>query len=308
LEAQKVKEKKGVSVQPDDAIPFGQLASRTGPGAEKEDVFELSLTRAVGGASKREGYDPQSTKLSKVTQLTGFSDPVYAEAYVNVNQYDIVLDVLVVNQTADTLQNCTLELATLGDLKLVEKPTPLVLGPHDFANIKANVKVSSTENGIIFGNIVYDVHGSTSDRNVVVLNDIHIDIMDYIVPASCTDTEFRQMWAEFEWENKVSVNTPLKDLRAYLDHLIKSTNMKCLTPEAALDGDCGFMAANLYARSVFGEDALANLSIEKPASGDGAVTGHVRIRAKSQGMALSMGDKINLTQKEKPRALTVTSA
>lgn len=50
----------------------------------------------------------------KVTQLTGFSDPVYAEAYVHVNQYDIVLDVLVVNQTSDTLQNCTLELATLG--------------------------------------------------------------------------------------------------------------------------------------------------------------------------------------------------
>ena len=57
-----------------------------------------------------------------MTQLTGFSDPVYAEAYVNVNQYDIVLDVLIVNQTKDTLQNCTLELATLGDLKLVEKP------------------------------------------------------------------------------------------------------------------------------------------------------------------------------------------
>lgn len=46
--------------------------------------------------------------------MTGFSDPVYAEAYVNVNQYDIVLDVLVVNQTNDTLQNLTLELATLG--------------------------------------------------------------------------------------------------------------------------------------------------------------------------------------------------
>ena len=54
--------------------------------------------------------------------MTGFSDPVYAEAYVNVNQYDIVLDVLIVNQTRDTLQACTLELATLGDLKLVEKP------------------------------------------------------------------------------------------------------------------------------------------------------------------------------------------
>lgn len=52
---------------------------------------------------------------------------------------------------------------------------------------------------------VYDVSGAASDRNCVVLSDIHIDIMDYIQPASCTDAEFRQMWAEFEWENKASL-------------------------------------------------------------------------------------------------------
>jgi len=225
-------------------------------------------------------------------------DPVYAEAYVNVNQYDIVLDVLIVNQTRDTLQGCTLELATLGDLKLVEKPQPIVLAPNDFANIKANVKVASTENGIIFGNIVYDVGGGSSDRNVVVLNDIHVDIMDYIVPASCTETEFRSMWAEFEWENKVSVNTTVSNLADYLAGLLKSTNMKCLTPAKALSGECGFMAANLYAKSIFGEDALANVSLEKNlGKADAPVTGHIRIRAKSQGMALSLGDKINQTQK-----------
>ena len=39
-------------------------------------------------------------------------------------------------------------------------------------------------------------------RLQVVLNDIHIDIMDYISPASCHDVMFRAMWAEFEWENK----------------------------------------------------------------------------------------------------------
>ena len=30
-------------------------------------------------------------------------------------------------------------------------------------------------------------------------------------------------------------------------------------------------------------------------------TGHIRIRAKSQGMALSLGDKINTTQKNRPK-------
>ena len=60
------------------------------------------------------------------------------------------------------------------------------------------------------------------------------------------------------------------------------------------------MAANLYARSIFGEDALANVSIEKSStsSPEMPVCGHIRIRAKSQGMALSLGDKINLSQKK----------
>ncbi|KPJ17106.1 Coatomer subunit beta [Papilio machaon] len=170
------------------------------------DIFQISLSKAVqgrvgGGGGGEEG------RLSRVTQLTGFSDPVYAEAIVAVNQYDIVLDVLVVNQTDDTLQNCCVELATLGELRLVERPAPVVLAPRDFASIRAHVKVASTENGIIFGNIVYEVSGASMDRGVVVLNDIHIDIVDYIQPAVCSDADFRQMWAEFEWENKASCPT-----------------------------------------------------------------------------------------------------
>lgn len=296
-EMQKKKERKAIRVQADDPISFMQLLDKADQGMG-ENMFDLTLSQALGMTAKKDSDPFSSSKLNKVTQLTGFSDPVYAEAYVHVNQYDIVLDVLVVNQTNDTLQNLTLELATLGDLKLVEKPQPVIMAPHDFTNIKASVKVASTENGIIFGNIVYDVSGAASDRNCVVLNDIHIDIMDYIVPAACTDTEFRQMWAEFEWENKVAVNTNIREPIEYLEHLVGSTNMRCLTPEKALSGECGFMAANLYARSIFGEDALANLSIERPSGAhDSTVTGHIRIRAKSQGMALSMGDKINMTQK-----------
>ncbi|XP_066251083.1 coatomer subunit beta [Euwallacea similis] len=305
---QKAKEKAGAKIQTDDPINFLQLETDKG-GELGENVFETSLSQALVGGRSGATDTSSTNKLNKVTQLTGFSDPVYAEAYVHVNQYDIVLDVLIVNQTNDTLQNCTLELATLGDLKLVEKPQPVVLAPKDFCNIKANVKVASTENGIIFGNIVYDVTGAASDRNVVVLNDIHIDIMDYIVPASCNDTEFMRMWAEFEWENKVTVNTQLTDLNEYLKNLIKSTNMKCLTPEKALSGQCGFMAANMYAKSIFGEDALANLSIEKPFNKpESPVQGHIRIRAKSQGMALSLGDKINSSQKATHQTNKVVAA
>ena len=104
------------------------------------------------------------------------------------------------------------------------------------------------------------------------------------------------MWSEFEWENKVAVNTPCTDVEAFLAHLVKSTNMRCLTPTTALSGVCGFISANLYARSIFGEDALANVSIEL--GPEGRILGFVRIRSKGQGLALSCGDMVTVACKK----------
>merc|ERR1712093_914349 len=278
-------EKAKTAVQVDDVVSIRQLAKKNA--GDGTDEIELDLEKATGGDS---AVEDMSSKLSRVVQLTGFSDPVYGEAYVKVHQFDIVLDVLLVNQTTETLQNLSVEFATLGDLKVVERPTTQNLGPHDFQNVQSTIKVSSTDTGVIFGNVVYDGASST-DQNVVILNDVHVDIMDYIQPAQCTETQFRTMWTEFEWENKVNINTKMpagKGLRDFLQRLMKVTNMSCLTPEASLEGDCQFLSANLYARSVFGEDALANLSIEKEGE-DGPVTGFVRIRSRSQGLALSLG-------------------
>ncbi|KAI7325391.1 Coatomer, beta subunit, partial [Hortaea werneckii] len=171
-----------------------------------------------------------------------------------------------------------------------ERPTTQNLAPLDFLNVQATIKVSSTDTGVIFGNVVYD-GASSEDSTVVILNDVHVDIMDYIQPANCSETQFRTMWTEFEWENKVNINTKMpegKGLRDFLQRLMKVTNMSCLTPEASLEGDCQFLSANLYARSVFGEDALANLSVEKEGE-NGPVTGFMRIRSRSQGLALSLG-------------------
>ncbi|KAM0943284.1 putative clathrin/coatomer adaptor, adaptin-like, coatomer beta subunit, armadillo-like helical [Dioscorea sansibarensis] len=292
-ETEEIKAKAQIShAQPDDLIDFYHLKSRKGMSQlELEDEVQDDLKRATGEFTK-DGDD--ANKLNRILQLTGFSDPVYAEAYVTVHHYDIVLDVTVINRTKETLQNLCLELATMGDLKLVERPQNYTLAPESSKQIRANIKVSSTETGVIFGNIVYET-SNVLERNVVVLNDIHIDIMDYISPATCADVAFRNMWAEFEWENKVAVNTVIQDEKEFLNHIIKSTNMKCLTPPSALDGECGFLAANLYAKSVFGEDALVNISIEKQS--DGKLSGYIRIRSKTQGIALSLGDKITLKQK-----------
>ena len=92
-----------------------------------------------------------------------------------------------VNQTPNTLQNLCLDFATLGDLKLVERPTTYTIAPHSFQSIKATIKVSSTETGVIFGSILWEGPGMA--EQCVILNDIHIDIMDYIKPAYCTEAQ-----------------------------------------------------------------------------------------------------------------------
>lgn len=53
-------------------------------------------------------------------------------------------------------------------------------------------------------------------------------------------------------------------------------------------------------RSVFGEDALVNVSVEKKDDNDGKLAGYIRIRSKTQGIALSLGDRITSVQRAAP--------
>lgn len=62
-----------------------------------------------------------------------------------------------------------------------------------------------------------------------------------------------------------------------------------------MSGSCNFLAANLYAKSIFGEDALMNVSVEKQKNGK--IAGYIRIRSKTQGIALSLGEKITAKQR-----------
>jgi coatomer subunit beta len=266
--------------QVDEVIQFRQFGK-----VNTTDTAEEDLTAATG----LKVQEDLSSRLNKIVQLTGFSDPVYAEAYVKVHQFDVVLDVLLVNQTTETLRNLHVEFATLGDLKLIDKPTTQNIPAHGFFKVQTTIKVTSADTGVIFGNIVYD-GGHGAENKIVILNDVHVDIMDYIKPGKCSETKFRAMWDEFEWENKIVVKSNLSSLKEYLDELLKGTNMACLTPGAVIGEECQFLSANLYSRSSFGEDALANLCIEKQP--DGPIVGHVRIRSKGQGLALSMGDRV----------------
>jgi coatomer subunit beta len=83
--------------------------------------------------------------------------------------------------------------------------------------------------------------------------------------AECSDLEFKKKWAEYEWENKVVVNTTLTDLREFVDYFSKSLNVSLMTKLEESDNQASnsFMVANFYTKSKFEEDCLLNMSIEK---------------------------------------------
>lgn len=246
-DAQPKKKKEDVTPtsQADDLIHFRQLKSMTVSAGDVVDLDDgADLARATGYNKSNSLWDQES---SHCYPLSGFADPVYAEALVTVHEYDIVLEILVINRTPNTLADLCVELSTMGDMKIVERPQAHTIGPLDQTTIRASIKVSSTETGHIFGTIVY-TDMSTQEQKLIHLNDIHMDIMDYIRPASCTDELFRSMWAEFEWENKVAIATSITTLNEFLDHIVTSTKMKCLTEKPSKTDTSSFLAANLYAR------------------------------------------------------------
>lgn len=321
--------KRGKASSPEDLIQFRQLRAMTVQGGLEVDLMDADdISRAVGvkdygsadasGVSLGSGSGVSGSgssssqddgKLRHIYQLTGYADPIYAEASLTVHEYDIIVDMLVINRSPHTLTNVTVELATIGDLKMLERPQSFTIGPNQERRLRNNIKVSSTETGHIFGTIVFD-NASSAQKTFVNLADIQLDIMDYIKPAECRSEDFRDMWAEFEWENKVAVNTNITELTQYLDHIVASTNMTCLTPleDHSQQTESNFLAANLYAKSVFGEDALVNVSVEKKEDQDGKLSGYIRIRSKTQGIALSLGDRITAVQRTSHKTTPATAA
>ena len=154
---EKADEKQKVIVtQPDETIVFRQLKGRAA-------ITEFDVTEEISDTlgSEAIGYESFLGEIkkdmdAKVYQLTGFSDDIYAEAFVEVHHYDILLRIVLINRTKKTLPNINFEFLTQGNLKLIDKPIPITLKPESTATLKASLKVSSTDNGVIYGYITYD--------------------------------------------------------------------------------------------------------------------------------------------------------
>ncbi|EUD66430.1 hypothetical protein C922_03064 [Plasmodium inui San Antonio 1] len=267
-------------------------------------------------------------KLYSSQKLTGTDDDLFIEAVPIVSNINLIVELYVYNQSGAYLQNIFIGLSTHGNLKPIDKIPEFNLGPNEKRKFKITVKVHTTETGIIFGYVFYE-RKNENRKNYIVLSELNINMTDYINVSFISSHLFRIMWSEFEWENKININTPIRDAFELLKLIIKHTNMTIVEkfmpleyyekeakniPEQTnvspidiyisyissledlkcLVNNSAFFAVNLFSRSIFGEDSLANLSVQK--NPDGRLSGSIRVRSRTQGIALSLGDKITLVQ------------
>lgn len=183
--------------QPDEKIVFRQLKGKGKAG-------DFDITEETGEVGDNSEFMSEIEKEidQKIYQLTGYSDPIYAEAIAEVHHYDILLKIVLINRTQKTIQNINCELLTQGNLKVVEKPVSLTLRAGASQIVKSSLKVSSTDNGAIYGYLTFD-SASGNIPNVININEIQIDFINALMPADCTELEFKKKWAEYDWENKV---------------------------------------------------------------------------------------------------------
>eukprot|EP00298_Acanthocystis_sp_HF-20_P010885 c19104_g1_i1.p1 GENE.c19104_g1_i1~~c19104_g1_i1.p1 ORF type:complete len:945 (-),score=413.74 c19104_g1_i1:191-3025(-) len=287
-EDKKEKDEASATQQIDQCITFRQLKSSQTIMSQLdiEDQEFSDVYRAVG-RKEESNIQEFSQKFQRTISLSGFSDPIYAEAFVRNNQFDVVLDISLTNNTKDVLKNVLVEITPFGELQLCEQPAELTLEPGVPQLIKTSAKLSSAETSILFGTITYTL-GSESQK--IDLNQIRVDILDYIQPSYLSLRQFRKLWESCEWENKTTVETKITDMRRFLDCVAEFCHCTCLTPLYALEGNCVFLSANLCSKTVFNEDALLNVSLEK--TRESKVTGVIKIRSQTRGVALGLGDKI----------------
>ncbi|CDU85002.1 coatamer protein, beta subunit, putative [Plasmodium yoelii] len=268
------------------------------------------------------------SKLHKSQPITSIADDIFIEIFPIISSINLILEFYIYNQSGIYLQNIFINLSTHNNLKPIDKIPQFNLAPNEKKKFRTTIKVHTTETGTIFGYVFFEKKNDPQ-KYYIVLNEININMNDYITASFVSSHLFRIMWSEFEWENKINVNTSISDAFELLKLIIKHTNMTIverfmpleyyehemknvgenenITPIdvyisyistledfKSLVNNSAFFSVNLFSRSIFGEDSLANFSVQK--NSDGKLTGSIRVRSRTQGIALSLGDKITLIQ------------
>ena len=234
--------------------------------------------------------ETQTTELP-IIQLTGPSDSLYVEASCTLRKFDRVFHFLMYNRTNSTLTNVLFEFTTVGAVSILQRNDMLSMAPNESLTFDLPVMISSGSCGTLFGAVSFDFAGAGgNDHQLLPLSPIEINPFYCFEPTSISQASFREKWEALTWERNLDIRTDERDLVRYLHSIAERTNCAIITPKQQIEvtsKSANFIAANLYTRSLFGEEVGINISAKLDASEK--ITGFVRIRAQIEKLAYLFG-------------------
>lgn len=222
---------------------------------DEQKAMLQALGRDTKSATGAFSTDRPLGLLANIHAMSGYSDPIYVESSMLVQNFSIVATFFVVNLSPSTLTNVTLDLHTTTNLRIVERPHPIrALKTGESSTVVINMRITAADVTTVFGSAMWD-GGHGQQKPFIRLSPVQLSLVLFLRPHSLEDEEFRELWSELEWENKITVvddSTTSSALIDFVRDVQSVTRMQILRMPSEAQIASNFLSVNLAAKSLFG--------------------------------------------------------
>ncbi|EJW05079.1 hypothetical protein EDEG_00860 [Edhazardia aedis USNM 41457] len=173
-----------------------------------ETLDPISFTFLPMKNEIKQEVENQNKPREETQQLTSQSDPIYAEAKIKISKYEIIIDLLLINQTKSTLQNINIELITSSNISIDQNLSLSVLQPGIVKNKTIKAKINECSDSFVCGTISFAFLKNNQFKGSYTLNiePISFFIRDFLkTPDIYTEDKFKENWVKMEWENTYNI-------------------------------------------------------------------------------------------------------
>jgi coatomer subunit beta len=234
--------------------------------------------------------------LNNVVQLTGLSDPIYVEANVIYNRYEVILDLLLINQTDNYLQNMLFDFGTSQNIRAVSLEMPENMKGRSALTKKLVFRILNSSNGFINGSVTFkypNESGEYANQNFTLnFSEIKTDVSDFLEIKSFHPEEFKILWKKMEWENVYSIKVlssfGLRNVFNMFNKCVKGTVVDYKENEDIL-------VANISSTTRQNNDIFFNVCMAK---NENFINLECRIRSSKEDIVKSMSNILGRVVKE----------
>lgn len=223
----------------------------------------------------------QSKKIIK--QLSGYTDPLYVEAMVEVTRLKISLELLVINTTSHMITNILPEFTVSPNISS-DRTFSFNLDKQSIIKKEYSLRVNEVVNGFLTGHIQFSI-GKNMHMSIS-LGEIQFKVNEYLLEKNISQDDFKGSWITLEWENSYTSRFRSSlEVNGVFDRIKNALKCSVIDIIPSTNRHSNFIVANLCCTTLLAEDILLNLKISKENT---AVTVDCRMRSASEKIVKSL--------------------